>query len=174
MTDADYWIEKLKLKKNEGVGGYFLQHLHSEETIPQPLSCLPERLNDRRLWEMNYYLLHDSEVTALHQLKQDEMWHFYAGKPLAIHIFSEDEKKYQIIKLGSNFDAGEVFQAVAPHDTWFGAELLEPNSFVLVGTVLAPGWHQTDSKNPTADTKNKLIKLYPEQKEIIERLTQKI
>jgi predicted cupin superfamily sugar epimerase len=169
VRDAQYWIEKLNLKENKEVGGYFLQHLHSEETIPQ--SSLPERFNDRRFWEANYYLLRDSEVTALHQLKQDEMWHFYAGNSLAIHIFPEDGN-YRKIKLGSNFDADEVFQAVAPHDTWFGAELPEPNSFALVGTTLVPGWNPADSKKPTPNTLEKLIEIYPQHKELINRLNQ--
>jgi uncharacterized protein len=173
MTDADYWIDKLKLTIESEVGGHLQETSNSNETIDR--SCLPERFNgDRGLYSAVYYLLRDREVTALHQLKQDEMWHFYTGKPLAIHLFPADKKNYQIIKLGSNFDAGEVFQAVAPHDTWFGVELLEPNSFALVGTVLSPGYNPADSKNPTPDIKNKLIELYPEQKEIVERLTQKI
>ncbi|NEO30782.1 MAG: cupin domain-containing protein [Symploca sp. SIO3C6] len=168
MKDAQYWIEQLKLDKLEEIGGYFRSHLKSQQTISQ--MSLPEGGDERRFWEMNYYLLHNSDVNALHQLKQDEMWHFYAGNTLAIHLFPNDGN-YRKIKLGSNLDAGEVFQAVAPQNTWFGATMIEPNSFALVGTTLAPGWHPTDSTKPTPNQLDKLIKLYPQHQELIKRLT---
>lgn len=168
MADAQYWIEKLKLDKLEEVGGYFRSHLKSEKTVSQIAGS--EGCNDRRLWEVNYYLLQNNDVTALHQLKQDEIWHFYAGNPLALHLFPNDGN-YRKIKLGSNLDAGEVFQAVATHDTWFGATMLEPNSFALVGTTLAPGWHPTDSTKPTPNQLEKLMEIYPQHQELIKRLT---
>ncbi|NER25162.1 MAG: cupin domain-containing protein [Symploca sp. SIO1B1] len=168
MTNAQYWIEKLQLDKLEEIGGYFRVHLKSEQTIYQ--TTLDKESQERRFWQMNYYLLQNSDVTILHRLKQDEMWHFYAGKALAIHLFP-DNGNYQQIKLGSNSDAGEVFQAVAPHDTWFGSTMVEPNSFALAGTTLAPSWHPKDSRKPTPQELEKLRETYPQHQELINRLT---
>ncbi|NET55686.1 MAG: cupin domain-containing protein [Symploca sp. SIO2E6] len=167
MTNAQYWIEKLQLEKLEEIGSYFRLHLKSEQTIYQ--TTLAAGSEERRCWQMNYYLLQNSDVTALHRLKQDEMWHFYAGKALAIHLFPDDGN-YQQIKLGSNWDAGEVLQAVAPHDIWFGATMVEPNAFALVGTTLAPAWHPTDYRKPTPQELEKLREIYPQYQELISRL----
>lgn len=82
MRDAQYWIEQLKLDKLEEIGGYFRSHLKSEQTISQ--MALPEGSDERRFWEMNYYLLQNSEVNTLHQLK-------------------EDEKQFNYIVIGSGF-----------------------------------------------------------------------
>jgi len=63
MTNAQYWIEKLQLDKLEEIGGYFRVHLKSEQTISQ--TTLDKESQERRFWQMNYYLLQYSDVTII-------------------------------------------------------------------------------------------------------------
>lgn len=78
------------------------------------------------------------------------------------------EGNYSQIKLGKNLDNGEVFQAVVPHGSWFGASLKATASFALAGCTVSPGFDFSDFEIAKRDT---LIGLYPAHWQIIERLT---
>jgi predicted cupin superfamily sugar epimerase len=67
-----------------------------------------------------------------------------------------------------NFDDGEIFQAMVPSGSWFGANLQAPDSFALVGCTVAPGFAFYDLEIAKRDV---LIDLYPEHRAIIEQLT---
>ena len=168
--NADYWIEKLKLKLNDDLGGFFKSINTSKETFLN--ACLPERFQgDRRFHGENYYLLKAGEVLALHSLNQDETWYYNVGSAIRLHIFSE-EGKYQERILGDNVDAGQELQVVVPHNHWFGAEVVEGGSFSLCSCSLAPAWDERDSFLPKpsniAKLKKELKKLYPDRAKLIE------
>jgi predicted cupin superfamily sugar epimerase len=114
-----------------------------------------------------FYLLAGEDVSRLHRLKADEIFHLYAGGPLAIHILAEGSG-YRTVTLGADLEAGQVFQAVIPAGCWFGASLVEPGTFALVGCTVAPGFDFADFE---MGDRNALLDVFAEHEEIIRRLT---
>ncbi|WP_337269303.1 cupin domain-containing protein [Oryzifoliimicrobium ureilyticus] len=85
-----------------------------------------------------YYLLKAGQRSHWHRVRDAaEVWHHYAGGPLALHL-SRDGETRQTLVLGKDIVAGERPQAVVPADWWQAAEPL--GSFVLVGCTVAPGF----------------------------------
>lgn len=114
---------------------------------------------------MIYYLLESGDFSALHRIQQDEGWHFYDGSPLTLHLLAEDGK-YTTRHLGR--DGGREPQAMAPAGYYFAATVDDPSSFSLVGCTVAPGFDFADFEMPP---RAELLKRFPQQRELIERLT---
>ncbi len=109
IKDAAYWIKKFNLKKHPE-GGYFRQTYISKEIIQG--NALPNRfIGGHAISTAIYYLLNGNEFSAFHRLKSDELWHFYSGISLTLHVITL-HGEYSPINLGNNTDNGEVFQAV--------------------------------------------------------------
>lgn len=88
-----------------------------------------------------YFLLAAGEVSAWHRVAQAEVWHWYAGAPLALTI-SENGHDAHSHRLGPNLVAGERPQAVVPPGAWQTAESL--GRWTLVGCTVAPGFDFRD------------------------------
>ncbi|UJP08212.1 MAG: cupin domain-containing protein [Nitrosomonas sp.] len=167
QKDAQYWIKELRLKSID-LGGYFGKADKTNEAILR--TALPERfVGDRTFFSTNYYLLQSPNVLKLHMLQQDEQWFFHTGNPVRLHIF-EPEGKYHAVVVGSDTSLGQFLQSVVPHNTWFGAEILE-GGYGLYGCSLAPGWDARDSFMPTPQQVTALKRRFPEKIEIITRLS---
>lgn len=165
MKSAEYWIEKLKLQPHPE-GGYFRETYRSGEIIIK--NALPERFNgDRVLSTCIYFLLDNEKYSAFHAIQQDEIWHFYEGSALTIHIFNPNGA-YTSAKLGRDIEAGESFQAVVRAGSWFAAAVNDTQAFSLVGCSVAPGFDFADFK--MADRRH-LIKLYPDHRDLIQKYT---
>jgi predicted cupin superfamily sugar epimerase len=163
--DAGYWIEKLGLTRHPE-GGFYRETYRSAETIP--MNAMPERYGGARPFSTAiYFLLSGEEFSAFHRIKSDELWHFYCGSSLTIHVI-DHAGAYSEIMLGSDLGKGESFQAAVKAGCWFGAGLNDPHSYALVGCTVAPGFDYRDFE--MADRKE-LIRRYPEHAEIIARLT---
>lgn len=147
-------------------GGYFRETYRSNEILE--IEQLPKRYQVAHSFSTAiYYLLKGNQFSAFHRLKSDEVWHFYTGSTLIIHIISE-RGEYSEIKLGANLDEGEVFQVVIPAGCWFGATVSDKESFTLVGCTIAPGFDFSDFELGSCD---ELLKLFPQHRKIIEKLT---
>ncbi len=165
--DIIYWIKKLNLNIHPE-GGYFRQTYRSEEINTEQLR--PGRFNGLRpISTAIYYLLGGDQFSAFHRLKSDEIWHFYTGHSLTIHVLDMDGQ-YLSIKLGNDPDQGEVFQAIIKADHWFGAKVNNNNpiAYSLVGCTVSPGF---DFRDFEIGERAKLIELYPSHRSIIEELT---
>ena len=82
---AEYWIETLRLRKHPE-GGYYREVYRSNETVSS--GALPPRFRgERNLATSIYFLLPGSEVSRLHRLSADEVWHFYTGSSITLYIF---------------------------------------------------------------------------------------
>ena len=163
--DAAYWIDGLGLESHVE-GGYFREVYRSRETIPA--AALPARFGDARtISTAIYFLLESEQVSAFHRIKSDELWHFYYGSPLTLHII-DDRGQYVQRGLGDSPDVGECFQAVIPAGSWYGATVNAPDSYSLVGGTVAPGFDFADFELARRD---ELLGRYPEHRGIIERLT---
>ena len=74
MKNSDYWKKELGLDPHPE-GGWYKRVFESEIPWTQ----------NRPAMTSIYYLLEDTDFSALHRLKQDEQWHFYHGSPITIH-----------------------------------------------------------------------------------------
>lgn len=158
-------IAKLKLQPHPE-GGWYRETYRAAESLPQ--NALPGRFDGRRsLATAIYFLLNSESFSALHRIKSDEQWHFYSGSSLTVHVIHPDGR-YALIKLGKNLAQGETFQAVVPHGCWFGATVDTPDSYVLVGCSVAPGFDFADFE--MADRES-LSKEFPQHATLIARLT---
>ncbi|OGO16894.1 MAG: hypothetical protein A2Z14_01880 [Chloroflexi bacterium RBG_16_48_8] len=165
MMDARYWIEALGLERHPE-GGYYKQTYRSDEVIHR--TGLPERFPGPRFLSTSiYFLLPGKEVSHLHRIKSDELWHYHLGSSLSIHRFDPDGK-HKILHLGQDAERGDAFQAVVPAGCWFGAVVNDPDSFCLVGCTVAPGF---DFEDFELGSREELLKLYPQHHEMIELLT---
>lgn len=154
-------IKKLKLKKHPE-GGYYSETYRSQISIKK--NHLPEKFgSDRNIKTSIYFLLNGNSFSAFHRLKADEVWHFYSGVPLNIYIIQKSGKLKKII-LGKN----HLYQVVIKAEQWFAAEVTEPKFYSLVGCTVSPGFDYRDFE---MGEEEKLIKLYPSHKKLIERLT---
>ena len=161
---AQYWITKLDLQAYPN-GGYFRETYRAAEGIAA--AALPERFSGPHAFSTAiYFLLEGQQVSQLHRLKADEVWHFYAGSALTIHLLHPDGR-YTAIDLGPDAGQGEAFQAVVPAGCWFGAALKQAEGYALVGCTVAPGFEISDYQ--PAD-RQALLARYPDQRDLIERL----
>ena len=145
-------------------GGYYRETHRSAQTV----SGL-QFSQTRSAGTAIYYLLADSAYSAWHRIDADEIWHFYAGKPLLIHILAE--QGLQTLRLGNALlDDQSSFQVVVPAGSWFSAELLDPGSYALAGCTVAPGFEF--SRFELADSAV-LRRDYPQHQALITRLAVK-
>jgi predicted cupin superfamily sugar epimerase len=164
MTNAKRWIEALRLSRHPE-GGWFREVYRSNETIPH--RSLPTRFaGDRPFSTAIYFLLEETEVSVLHRIQQDEVWHFYDGGRLTIHNF-DTEGSYSKGTLGRCVDDGDRLMFIVQAGTLFGATV-ETSDYVLAGCTVAPGFDFKDFEMPK---RRDLLKQYPRHREIIKRLT---
>jgi predicted cupin superfamily sugar epimerase len=84
-----------------------------------------------------YFLLKAGERSHWHKVDAVEVWHFYAGAPLALSIAVEGETT-RMLRLGTGLAVGERPQAIVPAHAWQAAKSL--GEWTLVGCTVAPGF----------------------------------
>lgn len=84
-----------------------------------------------------YYLLERDDRSKWHRCDATEIWHFYAGAPLALSL-SADGGSVTKLHLGMDLVAGERPQALVPANCWQSAQSL--GAWTLVGCTVAPGF----------------------------------
>ncbi len=162
--NAEYWIEKLALEKHPE-GGYFKETYRSQDVLH--LDDIERYKGARNSSTAIYYLLAGEQFSAFHQLKSDEIFHFYAGSTLLVHIIN-DQGEYSLLKLGQNPEQNEQLQLVIKQGCWFASQVEDVNSYSLIGCTVSPGF---DFQDFLLGTKLTLIQLYPQHTTIIEKLT---
>jgi uncharacterized protein len=85
-----------------------------------------------------YYLLARGERSHWHRVDAVEVWHFYAGAPLALVIATGTPPTVTRITLGADLPAGARPQAIVSAGAWQAAESL--GDWTLVGCTVAPGF----------------------------------
>jgi len=162
--DANYWIKKLNLEPHPE-GGFYRQTYKADQVLLR--EALPQFPGPRPASTAIYFLLEQESFSAFHRLRSDELWHFYAGAPLVVHVISESGE-YSKILLGSDPEAGEALQAVVKAGSWFASHLADGKSFALVGCTVAPGFDFDDFELAKRD---ELTRRYPQHRQVIEKLT---
>lgn len=116
-------------------GGYYAETFR-DLGVP-PAAPDPDAPAQRGHSTAIYYLLTAGERSHWHRIDAAEIWHFYAGGPLALTI-SPNGHDVTSIRLGPNVTGGERPQGIVPAGAWQTAEPL--GRWTLVGCTVAPGF----------------------------------
>ena len=163
MKKAEYWISRLGLEPHPE-GGYFRQVYKAAEEITEGL---PDRYTGPRAYSTSiYFLLTEDNFSSFHRLQSDEIWHFYYGSSIRIHLISP-EGNYTHVDVGQNMEKGQYFQGLIPNNHWFAAEILE-KKYGLVGCTVAPGFSFEDFELAERES---LVRLFPQHEALITRFT---
>ncbi|CAF1085130.1 unnamed protein product [Adineta steineri] len=170
---VDEWMNLLNLKPHPE-GGFYAETYRCDD------QCTLERY-DKQIRSCStaiYFLLKypDSPISHFHRIKADEMWHFYKGLPLIIHVLDEEKSSHieYILTNELNINPNTRPQLLVPHGKWFAAEIItkdikdENNNYTLCGCTCAPGFDYHDFE---LGKKSELLKKFPNFKELITRLT---
>lgn len=158
-------IEKLGLIPLQGEGGYYIETYRSKETVPA--SHLPEGYDSERAFSTAiYYLLTPDNISTMHAIPTEEIYHFYLGDPVTMLLLFPDGKS-EVITLGQDILNGHLLQFTVPGNTWMGSFLNEGGSYALMGTTVSPGF---DFRDYQSADKNDLLAKYPNRRGLIEKL----
>jgi predicted cupin superfamily sugar epimerase len=147
-------------------GGYYKEVYRSEGVIAQ--SQLGNQFSgDRNYCTSIYFLLTSANFSGFHRIKQDEVWHFYQGSPLQIHVIHPNGQ-YELHRIGFDLTQNLTPQFVVPAGAWFASSVENENDFSLVGCTVAPGFDFDDFE---LAKRTELIALYPQHAQIITQLT---
>lgn len=158
--NAEDYIKILELEKHPE-GGYYKEVYRSSESFDNGAT------GKRNFSTSIYFLLKGDEVSNFHRIKSDEVWHHYTGSSVRIIMINMDGS-FSTIIVGKNISAGEVFQFVIPAGVWFAAEVIDKDSFTLVGCTVSPGFDFDDFELAYREF---LHNEYPQHKELINRFT---
>ncbi|MDG1915402.1 MAG: cupin domain-containing protein [Crocinitomix sp.] len=147
-------------------GGYY-KELYRSEGVISAEELSPKFNGSRNYCTSIYFLLTSSNFSGFHRIKQDEVWHFYHGSPLTVHVI-DMEGKYTAHKVGFSLSENLAPQLVVPAGCWFASSVEEGNSFSFVGCTVAPGFDFADFELAERDS---LSQVYPQHAEIIRALT---
>ena len=157
-------IQKLNLLPHPE-GGFYKEVYRSGGIIPQ--SSISNFNGNRNYCTSIYFLLTSENFSAFHRIKQDEIWHFYKGSPLFVHVISKDGN-YTRHEVGMDLENGQEPQLVVPAGCWFASSVKEENNYSFVGCTVAPGFDFDDFELANRKT---LTETYPQHRDIIEKLT---
>jgi predicted cupin superfamily sugar epimerase len=149
LKSSNHWKSELELEPHPE-GGWYRRVFESEK----------QDADGRSLLTSIYYLLEAPDFSALHRLKSDEQWHFYAGSPITIHEIDPDGH-YQETILGAG-----AFQHTVRAGNLFGATV--GKGYALVGCSVVPGFDFSEFEMPS---RFQLLETFPDQYELIIRLT---
>ena len=147
-------------------GGFYKETYRSNGIINK--NALPDYFSGSRNYSTAiYFLLTSDNFSAFHRIKQDEIWHFYQGSPLYVHVIDK-HGNYTRYAVGLNIEAGQVPQLVVPAGCWFASSVKEENSYSFVGCTVAPGFDFADFELANYE---ELASKYPKHRDIIKELT---
>jgi len=165
MSNVDAIIKKLDLKPHPE-GGYFKETYRSSGEIAS--GSLNSYYSGKRNYSTCiYFLLRSGDFSAFHKINQDEIWHFYAGSPICLHVISEagDHTKHVI---GKDVCKGQSPQLVVPGNHWFAASVINKGDYSLVGCTVSPGFDFADFTLPN---RAELLNKFPQHQKIITELS---
>jgi predicted cupin superfamily sugar epimerase len=159
--DADSVIRTLNLQPHPE-GGFYREVFRSLVSV----GGLPHPGGSRSAITSIYYLLPAGELSALHRVASDEIWHHYDGDPLDLHTIDRTGL-HAVTRLGRDLAAGQRPQHIVPAGTWQAA-LPVGERFALCGCTVAPGFDFLDFEMPPRED---LLETFPLLRSLIERLT---
>ncbi|MEI6107156.1 MAG: cupin domain-containing protein, partial [Opitutae bacterium] len=137
-------IAQLGMEKIPVEGAWFKVTYGSSDHLPA--AALPARYGSPRVAGTAIYALVTREdFSAMHRLKTDEIWHFYAGDPIELLLLHPDGRN-EVVILGADLAAGQPPQFTVPAGVWMGARPIKATAeaYALFGCTMAPGFDYAD------------------------------
>jgi predicted cupin superfamily sugar epimerase len=107
------------------------------------------------------------EGSALHRVRSDELFHFYAGD--AVEMVQIDfAGRLTTHAIGAEVLAGELPQVLVPKNFWQGLRLKAGGEWCLMGTTVSPGFEYEDFE---LGERAKLVAQFPALAVEIEKFT---
>jgi predicted cupin superfamily sugar epimerase len=162
MKPVEYWIERLNLEPHPE-GGFYSRIFESKQPIVTPAGKRPSAT-------AIHYLLEKDDFSSWHRIQHDEIWFFHAGMAITVHEISQSGE------LSSRFLCHEHdISLTVKGGTWFCAEpsqlVIDQQSvtydYGLVSCVVSPGFDFLDFEMAS---KTELVSIYPQHRDIINRL----
>ncbi|HEY1016802.1 MAG TPA: cupin domain-containing protein [Herpetosiphonaceae bacterium] len=115
---------------------------HYREIWRSPLAVRPGAGEPKSAITTIYVLLAAGEQSRWHRVAgADEIWHFYEGAPLELHMLAPDLVSYQPAALGPAEGSARPAQIV-PADYWQAAR--STGDYTLAGCSVGPGFEFAD------------------------------
>lgn len=160
MPTAAEVIARLRLEPLPDEGGFFRQTYASAFATPTDSA--------RPGCTAIYFLITPDGFSALHALRTDELWHFYAGDPVEHVMLNPTTGRGAKTRLGADLMNNEHPQLVVPGGVWQGARLApradttsrdDACGWALLGCTMAPGWAPREF---VLGQRNELVTRFPE------------
>ena len=157
---ASTLIDRLNLEPHVE-GGHFVEVYRSSSMV-QPSDDRGERSAVTTI----YFLLAEGEINRWHQVRSDELWHFYEGAPLELQLVDPETWEKKSMLLGPEGSGGDAVQVI-PAGCWQAA--ITTGEYTLAGCTVAPGFEYRDFKvmPPDSDDSAEIRRRFPELEEYI-------
>ena len=83
-----------------------------------------------------YFLLEADQKSQWHRIDSAEIWHWYGGAPMELHVHDLGQTEVQV--LGPDLVAGQRPQLIVPPQAW--QQSVPIGGWVLVGCTVSPGF----------------------------------
>src|SRR5262245_25578205 len=156
-------IKRLALQPLTIEGGHYRETYRAPLLLPR--NGLSGKYNgDRNASTAIYYLLTPDTFSAIHRVKSDEVFHFYAGDAVEMLQLYPDGTARTVI-IHNDLAAGREPQLIVPSGVWQGCRLKPGGSnWALMGCTVAPGFDYADFE---LGKRAELLTQYPEQEILI-------
>lgn len=142
MPTAREIIERLQLEPLTIEGGYFRETYRAPLMLPA--GTLPTDYGGgRNAATCIYYLLTPETFSAIHRVRSDEIFHFYAGDAVEM-LQLWPGGKAKVVTVHNDLAAGHEPQVVVPAGVWQGCRLVPGGEWALMGCTVAPGFDYVD------------------------------
>ncbi len=158
-------VKKLQMNPHPE-GGFYKETYRSKKSVPQKVLG-NEFEGERNYCTAIYFLLTSENFSAFHRIKQDEIWHYYEGSSLYVHVIDLNGE-YKRYAVGMDLDHGELPQLIVPAGCWFASSVKNNSSYSLVGCTVSPGFDFDDFE---LAQRKELIQEYPKYEDVITQLT---
>ena len=128
-------INTLKLSPHPE-GGYYREIYRSESKVNSP-----ENGEMRNSITDIYFLLVSGQISRLHRVLHDEIWHFYEGDPLELVEIQSDSLEIFKVVLGNKNNILK-YKYCIKGGNWQAA--YSTGEYSLVGCTVAPGFNFSD------------------------------
>jgi len=162
-------VEEIVLKNDmqpHPEGGFFKETYRAATrvNVTQPDGTIIERSAATAI----LFLITRSNVSRLHRIKSDEIWHFYGGSSLTVVEMDTVTLEVTHTRIGSSVSTGEVVQYVVPAGKWFGC--YSDGDYSFVGCTVSPGFEFTDFELASSQELLTIFASVPEATAVIDKL----
>ena len=147
-------------------GGFFKETYRSDTRVQ--VTQADGSIIERSAATAIMFLITGSNVSRLHRIKSDEIWHFYGGAPLVVVEMDASTLHITHTRIGRNVLEGEVVQYCVPAGKWFGS--YSEGTYSFVGCTVSPGFEFSDFELASSEQLRGAFAAVPAAAAIIDKL----